>query len=231
MVNSDFYPRPKIVAYVAYVGMSSFSIDGYEIRPPQGTGSGFGYYVETMETHRSGAVTLGVSRRLWRRVEVGILASYDKKSYTERLDSIRFTTNSELESLTFVSSDRIRNQYLSVHVLPQYVMGRKFKCNLGVGGYVARLIASRTEVVQSSQPFLAFNSAPGFNTYGYGASVNVGASYPLRPGIEATIQLFANQGISSVSDFRQRFGFPAWRYRSLTLVVGLKFINPKHKNV
>jgi hypothetical protein len=227
-IPEKYYPKPKISAYEVFLGLSTFSIIGYQ--PPQAspTGSdGYGYFITSLEVNKSFSVAVGACKQLNEHFEVKALLFYAVKSYTEKLDSIRYTSNRKLESITFVRSEQPSNQYVTLQILPQYLVGRKIKCNFGLGGYLSKLVGSQTEVRQAAQPNYTYNSSPAFNSYDYGLSLNLGVSHSISKVMEISLQLFASQGISNISDFQLKFNYPSWYYRSYSIMLGLRFLKSK----
>lgn len=222
-----YYPKPKISAYELFLGGSMFSILGDKPKPVSPTGSGFGYFVSSLETNKSFSVVVSASRQINNHLEVKALLSYALKSYIEKSDSIRLTPDYRLESTTFLRSDQPSNQYITLQILPQYIVGRKYKFNFGLGGYLSKLLASQTEVVQASKFNYTYNSSQAFNTLDYGLSLNFGVSHPIVPALEISVQLFASQGISNISDYFLSFNYPRWYYRSYSLVIGIRFLKNK----
>lgn len=226
-VPQKYYPKPKVSAYEVLLGAETFSIIGYQSPQASPTGSGFGYFVSSLKTSKSFSAAISASREINRHIELKALLSFASKSFTEKLDSIRLTPDSRLESINFVRSEQPRSHYITLQIIPQYLLGKKYRFNFGLGGYLSRLIGSQTEVMQASQFNYMYNSSPAFNTYDYGLSLNFGVSHKVAQALEISLQLFASQGISNISDYRLSFNYPKWYYRSYSLALGLRLLKNK----
>lgn len=219
---NKYHPKPKISTVELLLGVSTISVDGYQAKRATSTGGG-GYFVSSLEMNSSISLGLGVGHKIGNHFELLARVFYDRKSFVEKLDSISLTPDNMLSSLSFVRSEQPRNDYLTLYILPQYQFGRKLRVNLGVGGYVSTLCASKTEVVQSSQPTYSYVSLLGYNKYDYGLSANLGLVYPLNSNTAITFQITASQGLSSISDFRVALNYPSWYYRSYSFTVGIRY--------
>jgi hypothetical protein len=124
-IPEKYYPKPKICSYEVLLGAETFSIIGYQSPQASPTGSGFGYFVPSLETSKSFSAAISASRAINRHIELKALLSFASKSFTEKLDSIRLSPDSRLESINFVRSEQPRNHYITLQVIPQYLFGKK----------------------------------------------------------------------------------------------------------
>jgi hypothetical protein len=223
-----YYPKPKITSVEFLIGANLFSLRGYVQEPARSTGRGT-YFFSSLKEKASFSFGIGLTHRLGKHFELNGRLLWDRKSYVDRLDSITFTSNFQIESILFVRSEQPKNDYLTVSILPQYIFGNKVHFNVGAGGYIGSLISSSTEVVQASQPTYSYVSTEGFNKYDFGLSLNVGFSYPIKTNLELTIQLFTNYGLSQISDWLISFNYPPWYYNSYSAMIGIRYFNKQRK--
>ncbi len=225
-IPKPYYLRPRISALEVYIGSSTFSIEGYQI-PKSASAGNRSYYVYHTDIKKSFAFSIGATKELHRHFEIKLLLAYDSKSYVEQMDSLQLTPDYLFESRTFKRSEQPTNQFVTLQLLPQYIFGKNFRFNFGVGGYVSKLLRSQTVTTQAGQGSYVYDSSPGYNDYDYGLSLNVGGSYPVAKRIHVSVQVVASQGLTRVSDYLLTFNYPPWYYRSYSVLIGLRFDNKK----
>lgn len=82
-IPEKYYPKPKISAYEVLLGAETFSIIGYQSPQASPTGSGFGYFVSSLETGKSFSAAIGACREINSRIELKVLLAFASKSFTE----------------------------------------------------------------------------------------------------------------------------------------------------
>jgi hypothetical protein len=218
--TEKYYPKPKITSIEILFGPSQVGVIGNE-KPPTRVGQSI--YINSLENRLGYSFGIGVSHKLTRRFEIFARLFYEQKGFVRILDTLSFDNSFSLISVSRGWSENIRNNYLTLTILPQLILGNKARFNIGAGGYVGSLISSRTEY--KGQTSFTYISDPGFNKYDFGLTFNGGFSYPIKANLELTIQLIANYGLHHISDRFTSFNYPKWYNSSYSLLVGIRFSN------
>ena len=219
-----YYPKPKITSIEFLFGPSQVGIIGNE-KPP--TRFGQSIYINSLENRLGYSFGIGVSHKLTKRFEIFARLFYEQKGFVRTLDTLSFDNNFALISASRVWSENISNNYFTLTILPQLILGSKAHFNIGAGGYVGSLISSRTEY--KGQTSFTYVSDPGFNKYDFGLSFNAGISYPIKTNLELTFQLTANFGLHHISDQFTSFNYPKWYNSSYSVLMGIRFFNKENR--
>jgi hypothetical protein len=224
-----YYPKPKITSIEFLIGPSLVSVRGGENRVAKSTGGG-GYFASSLKNKTAYSFGIGLNHKFRKHFLLNARLSWECKGYVEDLDSV--TLNASATSIATISSIRsedIKNNYLTISILPQFTFGKKAHFNIGAGGYVSSMISSYTQVVQSTQPTFSYPSDQNYNRYDLGLSLNVGFSYLIRTNFDITLQLNANYGLHQISDRFTSFSYPPWYNNSYSALVGIRYYRKKYK--
>jgi Outer membrane protein beta-barrel domain len=223
-IPEKYYPKPRITSTEILIGPSLIGVAGKEKSP---TRFGQSIYTNPLESKLGYCFGLGISHQLTSRFEISARLLYEQKGYVMSLDTLSFDSNFTLISRTRAWSENINNNYLTLSILPQLVLGNRVHFNIAAGGYVGSLISSRTEY--KGQTNYTYVSDPNYNKYDFGLCFNTGISYPIKANLELTIQLTANYGLYHISDRFISFNYPKWHNSSYAILAGIRFFIKKYK--
>ncbi len=224
-----YYHKPKVTSVEFMVGPSLVAVTG-DNRAVQSTGGGT-YLANSLKSKNGYSFGIGLIHKLNKHFEVSARLFWERKGYVENLDSLSLNSSgTSIESITPVLSEDVKNDYLTLSIVPQFTFGKRLHFNVGAGGYVSSLISSYTQITQAKYPTFSFVSDPNYNKYDFGFSFNAGFSYPIKARFELTTQLVANFGLSHISDRFVSFNYPKWYNNSYSMLIGIRIFNKNHKS-
>jgi hypothetical protein len=219
-----YYPKPKITSIEFLVGPSLVSVRGGDERIARPTGGG-GYFVSSLNNKAAYSFGIGLNHKFSKHFVLNARLFWERKGYIENLDSITLNTSAtSIATVSSIRSEDVKNNYLTISILPQFTFGKKAHFNIGAGGYVSSLISSYTQVDQPTQPTFSYPSDQAYNKYDLGLSLNAGFSYPIKANFDIILQLNANYGLHQISDWFTSFNYPSWYNNSYSILVGMRFV-------
>ena len=142
---------------------------------------------------------------------------------------IKSTAISSIETVR-ITGDRT-NDYLTLSLIPRYMIGKQPRFNIGIGGYISLLKSSKTAYVYDSSGVRRqyYGAAePHYRKYDFGISLEVGYIIPLNQNKLITIQILNSNGLIDIDRYdRYSSSSPSLvsmsRNNSLSLLVGVRF--------
>jgi Outer membrane protein beta-barrel domain len=223
-----YYPKPRITAIEILLGTSSSTIRG--ISPSISNLGGGVYHNNTVMNKIGYSFGIGLVHNFNRHFDLRARLLWERKGVEEKTDSIAITPSSTVVGTGPLASYNTQNDYITISITPQLLLGKRSRFNIGIGGYFSILKESRitTEYFYPS-PRSIYN-AGNFDKYDYGLSLGAGYSFPLKKHLLLTIQFLDNYGLKQISNWHSNyFVLPQLHNHSYSLMIGIQFSNKKIK--
>jgi hypothetical protein len=215
-------PKPIINSVEFMIGPSSVGLRGNPLESTRTSGGG--NFISTLATKTGYSLGIGLSNEVSKHFMFTVRCLWEKKGYIEGLDSITLNgTYNAITSRSSIWTKTIDNSYLTATLLPQLVLGEKYRFIIGAGGYFGFLITSRTQWNQQNIYSYSYASNQAYNKFDFGLSFDTGFSYPVNRNLRLTLHFNTNFGISHISDWLVSFNYPKWYNNSYCVLLGLRF--------
>ncbi len=222
-----YYPKPKITAIEILLGPNSSTIRG--INPSVSSLGGGVYHNNTVMSKIGFSGGVGVVHNFSNHFELSARLLWERKGVEEKTDSIAITSSGTLIGNGTIASRNTQNDYITISIMPQLLLGKHARINIGVGGYSSVLKESRIvdEYVYPS-PHSAY-SRGNYDKYDFGLSFNIGYTFPLVKNV-FSIQFLNSYGINQISSLGSNYpSFPSLYNNSYSLMLGIRFSKKKFK--
>ncbi len=135
----------------------------------------------------------------------------------------------------------INNDYSTISILPQFLIGKKNKLSIGLGGYFSYLIRSKINLIRiegDPSPDQLRLQTDQFNRFDAGFSCSIGYRMPLRQNMFLNIQLLNNYGMRNILNSERQpyndevlsfFNSATVKNNNVSLMVGLSGLLDKPK--
>lgn len=218
----QYYPKPKITSIEFLMGPSVVSIRGASSRVTYSNQGGYyTNYISHQKNKTAYTIGLGFEHTMSKRFAIDARLLWERKGYIDSFDSLT-RTSSQLVSIGNFWTQNIKNDYLTISIVPQFKLGHKNQVNIGAGAYLSSLVFSNT-IYKSTTFIYSFSSIPNYNKYDYGLSINVGTHYNLNEHLALTVQFIVNYGLYQISNRLLTYDYPKWYNNSFAFLFGIKY--------
>jgi Outer membrane protein beta-barrel domain len=223
-----YYPKPRITSIEILLGPSSSTIRG--ISPSISNLGGGVYHNNTVMNKIGYSFGIGLVHNFNKHFDLRARLLWERKGIEEKTDSIAITPSSTLIGTGPLASYNTQNDYITISIAPQLLLGKRSRINIGMGGYFSILKESRiTNEYFYPSPHTVYNTG-NFDKYDYGLSFSAGYSFPLKKQLLFTIQLMDNYGVKQISNWHTNYSIlPELYNHSYSLMIGIQFSNKKIK--
>jgi hypothetical protein len=205
--------RSSSLNYELLLGLTSASISGVAY---QGPADAKGYHLRKNLQNKAGfSAGIGIARTIGRKFEIYSRILWERKGFREGWDSV---TQTAISSPTSSSGHSTNNDYLTIALLPQLVIGTSVHLSIGAGGYFGILTSTKTK---DEYAYYAAYSNSSFENLDYGLSFSATCRFSLSRKSDFVAQLISSRGLTQVSARHDSFS-PAYN-NSITLLMGLRF--------
>ncbi|MBS1557123.1 MAG: hypothetical protein JST69_00230 [Bacteroidetes bacterium] len=153
---------------------------------------------------------LGLTHHIGKHVFLNTRFLLERKRF--EIDYVNYNSN----ILTGWSNQDFSKYYMTIAVIPQFVLGKHF--NLGLGFFVSRFVKSTVDV-QSYNLIVFGSSLNQTSNYDQGFSLTAGYTLPFRHLI-FTVQLTDNYGLQNVIPST---AIDPWYFNSYSILLGFNF--------
>jgi Outer membrane protein beta-barrel domain len=222
-----YYPKPKITAIEILVGLSSSTIRG--IDPFVSSAGGASYYSTSVFNKTGFNLGFGLIHNFSKRFALHARASWEIKGVIQKTDSLSLSPSTGmLMNVAPLYTNETINDYITISLIPQLLIGKRSNINIGAGGYFSFLEESKI-IYRYTFFGQGFSNTQGkFDKYDFGLSFNTGYSFSLKSHLKLTIQATCNYGIIQISSWRAN-SLPPLYNTSYSILIGMRFMNRKNK--
>jgi Outer membrane protein beta-barrel domain len=222
---AKYYPKPKITAIEFLVGPSSSSIRGID-ESVSSMGGGT-YYINTVMNKIGYSMGVGLLHNFNKHFELHARFLWERKGIEEKTDSVSIALTGMLLGEGTLSKHDTRNDYITISIVPQLLLGKRARFNIGTGVYFGLLKESRIKNEYFYPIPHSYSHKGNYDKYDFGLSFNVGYTFSLDRNLWFTIQFLDSYGINQISNWHKSYGFSPWYNNSYSLLLGVRFTNKK----
>jgi len=164
------------------------------------------------------AVKLGIVHPLSKKIELNTNLSFERKGIKR---SSRSPGN-----MYRITGD-LTNDYLTISLMPAYLIGNKARFRIGFGGYFGLLQRSNTTYFYDSsgihKPYYSPTEG-NYKKYDAGLSIGIGYCFPLSERKSISIQFLNSNGMVNVGGYPLPSILSMSKNNSFSLLVGISYL-------
>ncbi len=219
----DYKQKTSMMYFFA--GPSSVSIRGGN-QTVQSSGGG-AYYRNTVIDKIGYSIGIGLAHNLNKHLELHTRFLWERKGSKANQDSI-YLSSGGVVTVTNTVSANTNNDYIGISLIPEFMIGKLARFNIGAGVYFSTLIKSRV----TSQYFYptphSVSHDGAYNNYDFGLLLNVGYTFPIKENLPFTVQFIDSYGLMQISYWHNRIrGSPSFYNSSYSIILGIRLANKK----